>query len=212
MSHLILDLILFAVVVTGILLGIKKGVISIFLSMTSLAVSAYLANIFSMPVAVFINNTFVEPKIINTVDKSINSSIGSIKDALPGFIVNNSEKLGLNLESENIISADSFVKESISPLIEETISSIAMIILFIIFAFLLSIVVKIINKLIKISFLGKINKVFGGIFGAVLGIIIVIIICLICKTTYTVSGKGLFLFDENALENSYIYNFLIDIF
>ncbi len=212
MSHLVFDLILILIIVVGIIIGVRKGVVKIFLSLLAFAVAAYLANFLSLPAAVFVNNTFFEPKIIKAVETSVDGSVESLKDALPDFIVNNSDKLGLSLETSNIIDAEKFVNDSISPIIEEAISGIIMFILFIVFAIVLNFLVNIINKLVKVSFLGKINKFLGAVCGALSGIIIVTVICLLCEKTCGIGGKGLFIISEGTLNSSYIYNFLTNIF
>lgn len=212
MTYLVFDLILALIIIFGIFIGVRKGAVKIFLSLLAFITAILLANYLSTPIASFINKTYFEPKIIKTIETSVDNSVDSVKNALPDFIVDNSDKYGITFEGENIIDAEQFVTESISPIIEEAISTIAMFVLFIVFVFVLNILVNVINKLVKISFLGKINKFLGSVFGALSGCAIVIAVCLICEKTATLSGKGLFFIPEGTLESSYIYNFLISIF
>lgn len=212
MTYLIFDLLLLIIIVVGIFIGAHKGAIKIFLSFIAIIVAAYLAHFLSTPTAVFVNNTFFEPKIVNAVENSVNSSTESIKEALPDFIINNSERLGIDLDTNNIIDADKFVNESVSPIIEDAVSGILQFVLFIILAIVLNLCVKLINKLVKGSFLTKPNKFFGGVFGAATGVVIIIVLLMLCERTCEISGKGLWIISETTLNQSYIYNFYTGIF
>jgi len=212
MSFLLVDAALVVIMLICIIIGIKKGAVKIIFTLLSLILAAYLAFLLSTPAARIINSTFFEPKIVNAVESSINGSAESIVEALPDFVVKNSVKFGLDLNNTQIIDANNFVDESISPIIIETVSGILMFILFIILTVLFGFIVKIINKIVKISFLGKFNKLLGALFGFANGLIFVALATVLIRETFSLSGKGLWFIPEAVLNKTFIYNFFDNLF
>ncbi|MEE0945479.1 MAG: CvpA family protein [Acutalibacteraceae bacterium] len=212
MSSLLIDIILLAIIAICIFIGSRKGAVKVLLSLAAFVVAAYLAYSLSTPFATFINNKFVEPSIINSVESAISDTAQNFEDVLPDFIVKNADSLGISLNTDSIINASDFVQKSISPSVIKLISSIALLVMFIIFAVVLNFLATIVNKIIKVSFLGKINKLLGGIFGALTGCIIIIVLCFVLKYTVYLSGEEAKLISNEALQNSFIYKTFIDIF
>ena len=212
MLFILFDLLLLAIVIVSVAVGVKKGAVKIFLSLLAIIIAAYLADFLSYPVAAFVNNTFFEPKIIKSVNVAINDSTTTLAEALPEFITDNCDEFGLNLEQTNVVDSKQFVEDSISPIIENAIASIAVILLFVILLILFNILVKLVNNLVKWSFFGGLNKLLGALFGAITGCVIVLMVCYVCYKTFLSYGKGLWFITEKTLNHSYLYNIIIDIF
>lgn len=211
MSSIILDIVFLAIILLCVIIGIRRGAIKTVLSVVAFLIAVYLAYIIATPFASFLCGKFVEPKIIESVNISISDSSKSIEDALPDFIVKNSDKLGIEIGELNSFNSSSFVKASITPVIVEIASAILMILLFVILAFFLTLTVRIINKLINLSIFGGLNKFLGGIFGAISGVIVVFVLCILLKNAVLLWGNVLSFIDSTTLNGSKIYNLLIGI-
>lgn len=212
MTSLIFDIILVAVILISVIIGMKKGAMKVILSLVAFVVAAYLAYTLSSPFATFINNKFVEPAVIRSVDSAITDTTQSIEDALPDFIADNADVLGINLNADSIINASDFVQSTVSPMVIKIVSSVAMFVIFIILAIVLNFVASLANKIIKVSFLGGLNKLLGGVFGALTGCIIIFVICFALKYAVYLSGDDAKLISKEILDNSLLYRFFTGIF
>ncbi len=212
MISFVFDIILVAIILLCVFIGMKKGAMKVILSLVAFVVAAYLAYALSSPFAAFVNNKFVEPAVIRSVDSAISRTSESIEDALPDFIADNAETFGINLDSGSIVNATDFVQKSVSPAVVKVVSSISMFIIFIVLAIALNFVASLLNKIIKVSFLGGLNKLLGGIFGALTGCIILIVVCFVLKYAVYLSGDEAKLITKAVLDNSIFFKFFTGIF
>ncbi len=212
MTSLIFDLILIAVILISVFIGVKKGAMKVILSLLAFVVAAYLAYTLSTPFATFINNSFIQPAVIKSVDSAITNTTESIEDALPDFIADNADVLGININADSIINAEEFVQNTISPSVVKIVSSFSMFIIFIILAIVMNFVATLVNKIIKVSFLGGINKLLGGVFGAITGCVIIFVICFALKYAVYLSGDEAKLISKEVLDKSFLFRLFTGIF
>lgn len=216
---IILDLIFVGIIILSIIIGIKKGAVKIILSVVAFVVSMFLAYTLSTPVANLINNSFIEPKIIENLSENDITNAQDIIDIIPSFIRNDANKYEAELNSaaneilsnDNIDAEKSIVKSTISPIIIKLISGICILVLFLLFSVILNIFASIINKLIGHGILGSINALLGAAFGIIEGCIIVFALCFLISAFLRYNGSFLGI-EPDKIENSYLYTFFINIF
>ncbi len=217
MSHLILDGIFVLIIIIGIVFGIKRGAVKIVFSLIAFVLAAYLAYFFSTPLATFINGKFIAPSVSSDIYEAVRNGENPA-DTLPGYITENAEKLGVDLNDlqlTSVISEDSvisFVNSKISPIVISVLSTIFIIILFIAFSILLNLFVNLFNKLIKCSFVGGLNSFLGAIFGALNGLVITAVICLIISLTMKYGFIYPFNITEETVKSSFFYSIFLYIF
>ena len=216
----IIDIIIVAIIIFSVLIGAKKGFMKIFLSVVAFLLSVYLAYSFSPIVAEFVQTKFVAPKITESISESIGTGTEKIREAIPSIVLNNADKVGVDIDSfintasnsttdSALEIAENFVETHVNPLMIKAISAVAAIVLFLVLSALLSLVAKIINKIIKSSPADSFNKFGGALLGAVNGLIFAAALCLIISVILNFSSDGFLIVNSENANNSLFYNFFI---
>ena len=135
-------------------------------------------------------------------------SIGIFRGLLNGLIIEVSSLISLYFGIVGSINYSEFLSEVIinyTKWNETTINIFCFILLFITIVWSIMLIAKFITKVLKIAYLGLLNKVFGAIFGGAKWIVILsglVIIYNSLNEVITVPNK--------FLEDSFSYNLLLD--
>lgn len=212
----IIDIVIIALILLCTIIGAKKGLMKILLSVVAFLVAVYLSYSFSPVVAEFVQTRFISPKITQTISENLYEGSEKIEDALPNFVLKNSDKLGFELDTlvnsvhdsaNDVIDAkaESFVNTHVNPPMIKAISAIAAIIMFLILSFVLNILARMINRIIKTSPASGFNKVGGALLGCVNGLVFAAAFCLILSLVFSFNNDGFFVFSKEAADNSFFY-------
>tara|TARA_Y100000741_G_C18114071_1_gene502187 strand:- start:186 stop:707 length:522 start_codon:yes stop_codon:yes gene_type:complete len=135
-------------------------------------------------------------------------SIGVFRGLLNGLIIEVSSLISLYFGIVGSINYSQFLSEILinyTKWNETTINIFCFILLFITIVWSIMLIAKLITKVLKIAYLGLLNRVFGAIFGGAKWIVIlsgVVIIYNSLNEVITVPNK--------FLEDSFSYNLLLD--
>lgn len=225
----ILDGIIVLIIAVTVFISAKKGFVRTLIEVIGLVAAIVVAFSFSTPVADTVYNKFIEPKIISTVENSVNDTANSAADTidtvwneLPKFITNNNF---LGVSKENVYEqiktdtsdstsdlavsvSNSFVKPAAVKFISLIFSVISVVVLIFVTKFL----AKYINKLFNFSIVGKINRTLGGIIGLFKGVAVAVVFCLIISLVMSFTESGFLIFTYDTVNSSYIFKFLMGFF
>ena len=222
---IVLDLIIVLIVAICVILSAKKGFVRTLIEVVGFFAAISLAISLSTPVSDFIYEKTVHSAIINSVEESVaegtNSTIDTVFENLPSFVVNNKF---LNVEKSEIsqtitdeaisdtqIIADTISNNYIRPPVTKLFSVFASILLTIVFLVAVKFIAKAVNKLFSFSLVGTINKVLGGILGAIKGCFVAVVFCLIVTLLVSFTKDGFLFFTHDAINSSHIFKFLINL-
>ena len=210
---LIIDTIVLVIVVISIILGIKNGLIKSLLSVVAFFAAVLISLNCSQTVATFLNESFIEPKIVQNVSESIENNSNDIISAIPKFIVNRNqidvEKFQNdyynNQHLENSSLANLIVVNNVRPIINAILTPFCSVILFLLLSTIFSFFARILNKLIKVLPVGLLNKFGGALLGGIKGIIFSVIFCLIVSSILYFKENGFLFITDDAVNSSYFY-------
>ena len=220
---IILDVLVIAVFVLSIFLGWKRGFIKSMTGLLAFAVAVGVALWLSAPIAQWVYDGTVEPAVsaaIEDVQSDATQSVIASSDALLADLpdgvrtlltaagIENGETLAGKLSPNSTGSlTERLLTDVIEPVVVGAIRMIALLVLFLLTAFLVSLLLKVVDKVFKLPLLKGINRTLGivpGIINGVLGVLIVITLF------HLLSALGV-LITPDALENTVIVSRLSDI-
>lgn len=220
---IILDILVVAVFALSIFLGWKRGFIKSMTGLLAFAVAIGVALWLSAPIAQWVYDGTVEPAVsaaLEGVQDDATQSVIASSDALlvdlPDGVrtlltaagIENGETLAGKLSPDSTGSlAERLLTDVIEPVVVGAIRMIALLVLFLLTGFLVSLLLKVVDKVFKLPLLKGINRTLGiipGIINGVLGVLIVITLF------HLLSVLGV-LITPDALENTFIVSRLSDI-
>ncbi len=225
--HLLIDLILVVLVLLTALISAKQGFVKIAVEVAGFVVAVLIALSISQPLADFTYQKTIEPAILNSVtdiaQDSTATSVNEIWDNLPKFIQNNADKMGVSKESlQTTISHNTqdtlkttitnISQNVLKPAISGILETVFSVILIIVLLFLVRILAKLINKVFSFSVVGKLNRVLGGTIGIVKGMIIAFLVCEIIVLIISLTDNGIWIFNNENIQKTFIFKFLINLF
>ncbi len=191
----ILDILLILIFGTVIITSMKKGFFKSLFDLCGTLVSIILARVLSEGFATQGYNLFVKKAAeaylgstlgeIGTKDYALQAEeiINSIPEALNGImnLMNIDKQAILDKMSEVNLGGDNLLESIMTNIVEPVGTAVMQFVLFVIFAialgFVLKIVVKFLNSIIKkLPAIKQFNSVLGAVLGAVEGLIVVVII------------------------------------
>ena len=217
MTYLFLDIFFSIILIIGVIVGVKKGAIKIFLSLLATVSASFLTYCLGATVSSYIYNKFIEPSLINKIYSYIQGN-GTSKEVLPKFITQNADKFGIELDRLKL--SNSVSKEDVANLVENNLyktiygllNIVVSIVLFIVILLLLKFILNLFNKLVKHSFVSGINSILGGAFGILNGIVIIVILCFVLNLCFKNAIKMPHYFTEESVNNSLFYRLFLYIF
>lgn len=173
---IIIDIIVFAFILISVLLGYKKGLMSLGIHLVAVIVALVIAFILYRPIGnLVINTTSIDESLEQTIQGQIESAAESglgednalVKNVGEGLTQETSRSLAINI-----------------------IYGVTMLILFIILRICLVFINSIANAIAKLPILKQFNKLGGVLYGLLRGIIIVYAILLIIGLIITLNPEG----------------------
>ena len=173
---IIIDIVVFAFILISVLLGYKKGLISLGIHLVAVIIALVIAFILYRPIGnLVINTTSIDESLEQTIQGQIESAAESglgednalVKNVGEGLTQETSRSLAINI-----------------------IYGVTMLILFIILRICLVFINSIANAIAKLPILKQFNKLGGVLYGLLRGIIIVYAILLIIGLIITLNPEG----------------------
>ncbi len=200
----ILVIVFFAIAVWN---GYRHGFIRAISSLIALVAAALLAPVFSTPLATAVYDRQIGPAIQQTVlaqvqvtgESAISDGFDSALEQLPGFLqnvlANNgiasgadlATQFGANSNAELEVMVENVTNEMIRPLLLSLLETAASVLLVIVLFFLITLLLRLVDKFFKLPLLSNVNKLLGLIPGAINGIISVLILVTVVQTLAAVS-------------------------
>ena len=196
---LFLDVILLAVLVIFVVLGAKKGFIRALLDGFSTLIAGVLAYTFVEPASQYAYDSFVRNLVRNSLSNALNSTtndFGSVTekveiliDKIPESAINFSAKFGFNVDavadsiiksrpSDKEVLIDTIMTDIADKIMMPLVETITFIVLLVAFVFVLAVVIRLFDSLIKkIPVVKETDKIFGALLGLLKGVIVIFVAC-----------------------------------
>lgn len=196
---LFLDVILLAALVIFVVLGAKKGFIRALLDGFSTLIAGVLAYTFVEPASQYAYDSFVRNLVRNSLSNALNSTtndFGSVTekveiliDKIPESAINFSAKFGFNVDavadsiiksrpSDKEVLIDTIMTDIADKIMMPLVETITFIVLLVAFVFVLAVVIRLFDSLIKkIPVVKETDKIFGALLGLLKGVIVIFVAC-----------------------------------
>lgn len=216
------DLILCAVFGITIAVSVKKGFFYTLFELGGYIISFVTAKIFSEQLAPSVYSTVLEKPVTERVAEALGETgtvgyteaIEGFFEKIPLWATGIVEGIGISKESliDNVNAADlqgnnaveTIMNKIVAPIATSVIQVAVFAISVIVFMFVLKVVIRLLNKIIKkLPVIKGFNRVLGGVLGALKGAIIVVIVSVIVLAVSGLSGSEEFV---EAVNSSFIVN------
>lgn len=220
---ILIDVCIVAVVVICAVISAKHGFVRTVIEIAGLIAAIWLTFAISSPLANSAYDKFIQPAIVDSVIEAAENAgaegTADIWEALPEFVKNNADKIGISKESfeENITSGISSGMESavtsasqtvIKPIFVNILGLLFSVILLIILMFVVRILAKFLNKLFSFSIVGKLNSTLGGMLGILKGIAVAFAFCMAVSLIVSLTDNGFLIFTPENIEKTVIFKAL----
>lgn len=224
---IIIDLIIVAIILVTALISAKQGFVRAVVEVAGFVAAVLVAFSVSAPLADITYEKVIEPPILSSVSENAAQSTAqtadSVWESLPSFITDNSEKLGITKEHiEKIVvestlsSTDTALNEisqkAVKPVATGILETLYAVILIVVLLFVVKILAKLLNKAFSFSVVGKLNRTLGGLLGVVKGLAIALIVCEIVVLIISFTHNGIWIFNNENIDKTYIFKFLTNVF
>ena len=221
----IIDLMLLIVIGLFVFLSAKRGFVRVAVEAVGFIAAVILTLTVCTPLANTTYDKIVEPRVIKTVNNEMESILNgageSALDKLPDFAKDYINKAGgidkFIEENEELISdsksdyiAD-MSQNTVKPIAVSVLSSIYSAVILTLALILVKVLARFLNKAFSFSIVGKANTALGGVCGAVKGIAVVVVICFIINLLVPITENGIWIFNSENIEKTYIFRFLISL-
>ena len=190
---IIIDIVVFAFILISVLLGYKKGLISLGIHLVAVIVALVIAFILYRPIGnLVINTTSIDESLEQTIQGQIESAAESglgednalVKNVGEGLAQETSRSLAINI-----------------------IYGVTMLILFIILRICLVFINSIANAIAKLPILKQFNKLGRVLYGLLRGIIIVYAVLLVIGLIMTLNPEGAL---NQTISQTYLTKMMIE--
>ncbi len=209
---IVLDIVIVGVFLLSVFLGWKRGFIKSLTGLVAFAAALGVALWLSTPIAQWAYDAAVEPTITTAIEDTrhtasltAQSSVDELVSALPDGVRALLSAAGIDLDGNLIeqlspdntaITADRLVSDIIEPMIVSVFRAVAMLLLFVITTIVMSLVMKVVDKVLSgLPLLKGANRLLGVIPGAVNGVISVFIaitlIQLLCSFDILITAEAI---------------------
>ena len=224
--HIVIDLIVLAIIILNVILSAKNGFVKTLIEVVGFVLAIFISLSISTPIAGFIYDKTVEPAIVSSVSEKVSNTADdtakSIFDALPKFVKNNAEDLGVTAEKitnnfenktgdEVTTAATKVSQNSIKPVFVKIVGLAIAAILFVILMIVVKFLAKVINKLFSFSIIGTLNRTLGAVLGFGKGVLVAIAVCMIISMIISFTTTGFLIFTKEAIDKTHIFNLLTNI-
>ena len=219
----IYDIVVIVVLIVCIIYGSVKGFLSIFTSFVGKILAFILALLLSGTLARLTYNSFIEPKIAETISTKIEETLNNNEKAtskeiiekategMPGFIRKTAfsfaDTITINDEKSSEISKT--IEESVvSPIVLSALEILIFIILLTIFLIMVKFLTKSFGEVNEIPIIGKFNKLLGAVAGIIYAVAIIIVISYLVKGMVLLTGNDNEILNNDTIENSKIFSYI----
>ncbi len=223
---IVLDLIIIAIILFFVLSSAKRGFVNAVVETVGIVAAIIISLTISTPLSQATYDKIIEPSI-----KSVTSldSIGTVEqvtdtawEALPSFIKNNSESLGISVDefnqsiAQNIdngveAAAEAAVKKIVEPIALKVLKTVYAVVLAVLLIVAVKFIAKVVNRLFSFSIIGKANRTLGGVIGLFKGTVVALLFCMVVSLIVSFTKNGFLIFTAENINNSYIFKLLADI-
>ena len=200
---ILIDVILIAFVILNIIIGYKKGLISVVFSICAFLISIIVTLILFKPVSsIIINNTEIDNKIrqaiVNNNENDEQISEEENANTLQKYIDNSIKNIE-NQAKEQVIES---VADNVS---QKAVEILTGIVLFLIVRIIVNLLKFLLENIANIPLIKQLNKIGGIAYGVVKSIIIVYLVLTILFFVVSINSNGIV---ANMIETSYVTKML----
>ncbi len=215
-----IDIIIVALIGLCILLGFKKGFMKTILPVIAFFLSVFLAYTLATPAASFVSQSFVEPKLTQSITDGLNQGADSVKELLPDYLLNNADRIGLDLSVLDTAGsggaaheelAKQIVTERVRPGLIKSLSAVCAIVLFLVLSAVLGILARFIGKTFNLLPLKGLNHLAGGALGFINGLVLSAFLCAIITAILTFKPDGWLIFTRSNADGSLFFRYFNDL-
>lgn len=224
---ILIDLIIVGIILLITLISAKQGFVRTIVGAVGFIAAVVIAFTLSEPLANATYDRFIEPPIVNSVGDtatgSVNENVDKLWDSIPSFITDNSAEFGFTKESikdslsggtqESVKDAVAEVSQkAVKPVFCEILGTVYAVILVILLMIIVRLLARLLNKLFSFSIVGRLNTALGGVIGFVKGLVIALILCEIIVLIISFTDNGIWIFNNENIDKTYIFKFLTNVF
>ncbi len=224
---LILDLLVLVLIAYFVVNSARRGFVRVFIETVGFVAAILLAMSVSAALSDVIYQKAVEPAIIKTaaegMDELSEDAVLNVWDALPEYVTDNAEILGIDMEKVNNMANDysdrgteqavvNVSQNLIKPAATRIIELIITFILSTVFLIVVKFVARFLNRIFSFSLVGKLNTALGGIVGIFKGAVIAAVFCMIVALIISFTKNGFLIFTNENIASSNIFSFFVNIF
>lgn len=223
----IFDILIVALFTVLVVFAYKKGFVSTVIDTFAVAISAVVSHKFFETVAEGIYNLLVrdlvETRFTRVMDEissslSVTDKVNAMIEGLPPSAVKLAESMGVSFNSLSFsmsgaanLSNEDLVKVAVDKIGHPIMINVTEVITFVAMFIILTIALKFLASMLKkandIPLLGKFNAVLGGVIGVIKAAAIVFVVCTAFYFVVGMSGSAPVI---EAVNNSFIYGFIIE--
>ena len=226
---IILDLLIVLIVAVFVFFSAKKGFVKTAIELVGFFLAVQISFFLGGFLADQIYDRAVSPALTNSIEEKVTASelkttedaVNAVWDNLPEFVTSTAGNFGVSRQSvvlsfkssaTNSASAVATATDEIAkPIIVNIIKVILYVVLFSVLSILIKWLAHILNKIFKVSIIGKLNAFLGGFLGLLKGLVIVTAFCILISVCMKFSKDGFFIFTDENVSSSYIFKFLSEI-
>ena len=223
----LLDGAILLVFILAIVIGYKRGFVKTMAGLVAFVAAALVAFLLSGPIAQFIYDSSIEPKVVSTITQHLEETGGSLEagvdkalETLPGFITNALANSGVEsgadvvdklagTEGEQSL-AQRVAEQMVEPVVVPLLKVVCLLLLFVIAYIVAVILLRVLNVVAKLPLLKQLNEVLGVAAGAVTGALwTLLLVSLLQLLAATGAADGAI--TQELLNETILVNWLISI-
>lgn len=200
---IILDIVLVAFVIFNIIIGYKKGLVSVIFNIFAFLISIVVTIILFKPVSTYIiDNTRIDDNIKNEILRNNVEDVDEKEEntSIQKYIENNIK----DIENKTKAQAMEIIAENLSKKAVEVIASIA---IFIVVRLIVLVLKFLLEGLAELPLIKQFNQVGGVAFGAVKSIVIVYLVLTVLFFVVSIKSNGIV---ADMIDTSYITKVLFN--
>ena len=218
---IVIDLLFLAIVVLTAFISAKYGFIRTLAELIGFVLIVIIINSVSLPISEAIYKSKIEKDVLNYTgsdDKSVVLPAEDFIDSLPDYLKKDNGIFAIDKKevsdyyNKHISAGQKTIalkinNDIIKPATVKVISLLVSSVLFMILNIVVHILAKILNDVVSHSFAKGINEKLGFVIGIFKGFVICIVLCLIILLYTANTNKGIWIFSNEAINNSFLVRF-----
>lgn len=219
---IVLDIILVAVIVLSAFLGSRRGFMRVLLELIGFIAVILLASWASKQLAPVIFEKHIGPGIEQKIEQNldVDCDVSQLYQSLPSYLTFALDTSGMDEETvQNFVNeqlesgskdiAPAITDNVVRPILTSVISAVLMFAIFLIGMFLVRLLARWINSLIRHTpIVGKLNTLLGTVFGALKGIIIAMALVWLLGALTSLLPEGLLGITNQTVQDAQLCQWL----